>query len=71
MKVFLSWSGESSRALADVLHKWLASVFSVDDATFWISHGEPGIRWSHEMDRQLKFYALWNFVLGTIESTAP
>lgn len=54
MKVFLSWSGESSRALAAVLKQWLESVFP--DATFWISTRdiEAGMRWGHELDRQLE-----------------
>src|SRR5215470_15092122 len=54
MKIFLSWSGESSEAIASILHEWLALIFP--DATFWISTRDiqAGQRWGSELDRQLE-----------------
>ena len=54
MKVFLSWSGENSQALAAVLREWLALVFP--DVSFWISSRDiqAGQRWGNELDRELE-----------------
>jgi hypothetical protein len=54
MKVFLSWSGESSQALAGILREWLALVFP--DVSFWISSRDiqAGQRWGNELDRELE-----------------
>jgi hypothetical protein len=54
MKVLFSWSGNSSRVLAEVLHKWLTLVFP--DVTFWISSRDiqAGQRWGNELDRELE-----------------
>jgi hypothetical protein len=54
MKVFISWSGETSRALAEVLRQWLPAViqavkpyYSPDDIT-------KGARWSSEIASTLE-----------------
>jgi hypothetical protein len=54
MKVFISWSGETSKAIAEVLRAWLPSVvqairpyFSPDDIT-------KGSRWSTEIAKELE-----------------
>lgn len=54
MKVFLSWSGESSQALAAVLCEWLTLVFP--DISFWISSRDiqAGQRWGNELNRGLE-----------------
>jgi len=54
MKVFLSWSGESSKTLAGVLREWLAVVFP--DVDFWMSNRDikAGQRWGNELDRELE-----------------
>ncbi len=54
MKVFLSWSGDISRALATALHDWLKLVFP--DVDFWISSRniEAGERWGKELDNELE-----------------
>lgn len=53
MKVFISWSGDRSRAIADVQRQWLPSVpqavrpyFSPDDVA-------KGSRWSSEIAKEL------------------
>lgn len=54
MKVFISWSGDTSKALAEALRGWLPSVvqaikpyFSPDDIT-------KGSRWSTEIAKELE-----------------
>jgi hypothetical protein len=50
MKIFLSWSGESSKAVATALNEWLAPLFR-DEVTFWLSTDiDAGKRWGHELD---------------------
>jgi hypothetical protein len=71
MKVFLSWSGESSRALANVLRDWLALVFP--EVTFWISTREiqAGQRWDNELDRELESTAFGILCLVPANLLAP
>lgn len=54
MKVFLSWSGDTSKALATALHDWLPMIFS--DVSLWISTREieAGERWGKQLDDQLE-----------------
>ena len=54
MNVFLSWSGESSKAVAAALDKWLRFVFP--EVKTWMSDRaiEAGARWGTELDRQLE-----------------
>jgi hypothetical protein len=54
MKVFLSWSGDSSKATASVLSDWLKLIFS--EVAFWMSDRDvqAGQRWGAELDRQLE-----------------
>jgi len=54
MKVFLSWSGESSKAIATALREWLLLIFP--EVTFWISTRDiqAGERWGEQLDKQLE-----------------
>lgn len=54
MKIFISWSGERSRLLADALRQWLPGV--INAAEPWISSSdiEPGARWGPELARHLE-----------------
>ncbi|HYJ84926.1 MAG TPA: TIR domain-containing protein [Pyrinomonadaceae bacterium] len=54
MKVFLSWSGESSKELAVILREWLSLVFP--EVAFWLSSRDiqAGQRWGNELDRELE-----------------
>src|SRR5262245_46978355 len=54
MKVFLSWSGESSKAVAGALCRLLD--FGFPNVITWMSDREVGAggRWSYELDREIK-----------------
>ncbi len=54
MQVFISWSGERSRALADLLQSWLPKVLQA--VCPWISSAsiDAGTRWSPEVAQALQ-----------------
>src|SRR5688572_12185283 len=54
MKIFLSWSGERSRAVATALREWLPVM--VPAAKPWVSHSDidAGHRWSPEIATALE-----------------
>lgn len=54
MRVFLSWSGEASHALASILHEWLPTVLPFVDP--WMSSEDitKGARWNSEIGKALE-----------------
>lgn len=56
MKVFLSWSGEQSRQMAEALHGWLRNVIQAIDP--WVSSQDidKGSLWASEIDEKLESY---------------
>ena len=70
MKVFISWSGDRSRAIADVLRRWLPSVcrcmpyFSPDDVA-------KGSRWSSEIAKELEESQIGLLVITPENQEAP
>jgi len=54
MKVFMSWSGERSHALADALHDWMPLVLHYIEA--WLSQAdiEAGQRWADQVAKELE-----------------
>lgn len=53
MKVFLSWSGQQSRAVAVALYEWLPSVINALDPFVSSEDIDPGTRWQMEVAQQL------------------
>ncbi len=53
MKIFLSWSGERSRAVAEAFSAWIIQVIPAVDP-WMLSAAERGVRWSHELSSQLE-----------------
>lgn len=53
MKVFISWSGEKSKAVALALRQWIHDV--IQNAEPWMSHTDidAGARWGRDMDEKL------------------
>lgn len=53
MRVFLSWSGETSRELAEVFRTWLPSVIQAVKPYFSPSDIEKGTKWNSEISKSL------------------
>lgn len=54
MKVFISWSGEKSNAVAEALHDWLPCLIQEIDPFMSESDIAAGARWLNEIDQQLE-----------------
>jgi len=54
MNVFISWSGDRSRAVAFALKEWLSDL--LQSATTWMSEHDidAGVRWSHRLSKVLE-----------------
>ena len=53
MKIFLSWSGDRSRAVGELLKSWIPDVIQAVD--IWIATDiEKGLRWAQELDGALE-----------------
>jgi hypothetical protein len=54
VKIFISWSGEESRYVADALKNFIGDMFS-DAVKAWISSSDimPGVRWATELAGEL------------------
>lgn len=54
MKVFISWSGELSRELAEILRDWLPAVLQSVKPFFTPSDIEKGARWGKDISQELE-----------------
>ncbi len=71
MKVFLSWSGEMSRELAEALRDWLPSVLQSVKPFFTPSDIEKGARWSKDIAQELDASTIGIFCLTKENLTKP
>jgi hypothetical protein len=71
MKVFLSWSGEMSRELAEALRDWLPSVLQSVKPFFTPSDIEKGARWSKDIAQELDASTVGIFCLTKENLTKP
>jgi hypothetical protein len=54
MKVFISWSGESSKAIAEILRTWLPAVIQAVKPYYSPDDMAKGARWSTEIAKNLE-----------------
>jgi TIR domain-containing protein len=54
MKVFLSWSGERSRAIAEAMREWIPNVIQAVEPWMSAEDVDKGLRWSSEIAVQLE-----------------
>ena len=71
MKVFLSWSGEQSRELAEVLRDWLPAVLQSIRPFFTPSDIEKGARWNKDISQELEASSFGIFCLTKENLTKP
>lgn len=70
MKVFLSWSGSRSKAVAEAFAEWLPQVIQSVDP--WLSKDiDKGVRWSAEIAEQLESTRVGIICLTEDNLTAP
>ncbi|MEN9565116.1 MAG: hypothetical protein RLZZ69_312, partial [Cyanobacteriota bacterium] len=62
VNLFLSWSGDSSRLIAEILKEWLFTVSSELDIFFTPDGIEAGRRWSSELAQKLQDCEIGIFV---------
>jgi hypothetical protein len=71
VKVFLSWSGEKSRAVAMVLRDWLPSVINEVDPFVSAKDIAAGARWQAEIADQLESTAFGIVCVTAANHDAP
>jgi hypothetical protein len=54
MKVFISWSGETSKQVADILRQWMPSVLQAVKPYFSPDDVAKGTRWANEISKELE-----------------
>jgi len=54
MKIFISWSGELSKDLGEVIRKWIPSVLQAVRPYFTPNDIEKGARWSSHIATELQ-----------------
>jgi hypothetical protein len=54
MKVFIHWSGDRSKQLAEAIHWWLPNVLQFVKPYFTPADIEKGARWANEISKELE-----------------
>jgi TIR domain len=63
MNVFISWSGERSKAIAEIFRDWLPKVIQVVRPYFSPSDVEKGSRWNSEISKKLEECKMGIFII--------
>ncbi|HEX7151633.1 MAG TPA: toll/interleukin-1 receptor domain-containing protein [Thermoanaerobaculia bacterium] len=71
MKIFISWSGDRSRAIADILRRWLPSVLQAVRPYFSPDDVAKGSRWSSEIAKELEASRIGLLVITPENQEAP
>ena len=53
MKVFISWSGEQSRLVAEALREWIPDVIQAVEPWLSLNDIDAGVRWNSKISEQL------------------
>jgi hypothetical protein len=71
MKVFISWSGDLSRELAETLRDWLPCVLQSVKPFFTPNDTEKGTRWGHDIANELQGSSVGIFCMTKNNLNAP
>lgn len=71
MKVFISWSGDLSRKLAEVFRSWIPAVLQTVRPYFTPDDVEKGARWGQEISKELEASSVGIFCLTSENLEAP
>lgn len=71
MRVFVSWSGERSKAVGDVLRRWFPSVLQAVRPYFSPDDVAKGARWSAEIAKELEASRVGLLVITPENQEAP
>jgi TIR domain len=71
MKVFISWSGDLSRQLAEAIREWLPNVLQFVKPYFTPSDLEKGARWDNEISKELGQSSIGIFAMTEESLTSP
>jgi hypothetical protein len=71
MKVFISWSGDRSRAVGDILRRWFPSVLQAVRPYFSPDDVAKGSRWSSEIAKELESSNVGLLVITPENQEAP
>lgn len=71
MKVFISWSGEKSRKIAEIFRNWLPAVLQVVTPYFSPDDVSKGTRWGAEVSKELNCSKVGILILTRSNLNAP
>lgn len=71
MKVFISWSGEKSKAVATKLHEWIPDIINYVEPWLSLEDIDAGARWNKEIAEELSETKFGILCLTKSNSEAP